>query len=71
MENSRIIEEIRKLQKEFGEDKAEIIMNFIVSYQQAINEKFATKQDIANLAWKMAGLLIAQSAVIITLLKVL
>lgn len=81
-EKTSIIEEFRKLEKEFGHGKAEAIMNFHIKYSEILMGNLVTKgefhkemgefhKEMSSLAWKLAGFLIAQVAVIVTLIKLI
>ncbi|XOV91249.1 MAG: hypothetical protein ACFHWX_13665 [Bacteroidota bacterium] len=81
-ESTSILEEFRTLEKEFGSNKAHAIMNFLIRYNELLLSNLVTKdqfnkemiqfhKEMSSLAWKLAGFLIAQVAVIVTLIKLL
>lgn len=81
-ESPSIIEEYRTLEKELGRNKAEAIVNLLVKYNELLISNLVTKdqfnkemsmfhKEMSALAWRLAGFLIAQVAVIVTLIKLL
>ncbi|MEQ8882633.1 MAG: hypothetical protein RLO12_01620 [Fulvivirga sp.] len=81
-----ILEEFRTLQKHLGKNEADALMSFMTKYNEILMNNLVTKADFqkeigelkaefhksnANLSWKLAGFIIAQTAVFLVIVKLI
>lgn len=74
-----LFDDTKKLEKALGEEAAGVVIKILESQDEAVRKDLATKADLelklsqtkADLIKWVAGLLMAQAAVIVALLKIL